>query len=199
MSQSAIRENKVDKAGLLKSIATTGYNVGFGAKKHFATYDIVEKAPGWIGFISSAVGVLALIYDSLSAKLPSAILVILGICTFYINPYKAKQYDTEGRGLTQIFNELRDLYRAVQGGADLTSSHEHLKALETRYYQCGLSKQILFSDWYAHYKFFEQQQIDWIDEQLKFTWKDKFPLSFQIFAAIAALVAISGLIAALRI
>ena len=86
----------MDQAGLLRSIATTGYNVGFGAKKHFATYDIVEKAPGWIGFISSAVGVLALIYDPLSAKLPSAILVILGICTFYIIPYKSKGYDAEG-------------------------------------------------------------------------------------------------------
>lgn len=184
----------MDKAGLLKSIATTGYNVGFGAKKHFATYDIVEKAPGWIGLISSTAGVLALIYDPLSAKLPSAILVILGICTFYINPYKAKQYDAEGRDLTQIFNELRDLYQAVQGGADLQASHDRLKALETKYYQCGLSKQILFSDWYAHYKFFEQQQIDWINQQLDFTWKDKFPLSFRVFTVAAVVAAIFSLI-----
>lgn len=28
---------------LLKHIADTGYNVGFGAKKHFATYDITDK------------------------------------------------------------------------------------------------------------------------------------------------------------
>ena len=35
----------MDKNTLLKMIAETGYNVGFGAKKHFATYDIVEKAP----------------------------------------------------------------------------------------------------------------------------------------------------------
>lgn len=180
----------MDKDGLLRSIASTGYNVGFGAKKHFATYDIVEKAPGWIGFISSSVGVLALIYDPLSAKLPSAILVILGICTFYINPYKAQQYDAEGRALTQIFNELRDLYRSVQGGADPQASHDRLKEIEEKYYKCGISKQILLSDWYAHYKFFEQQNIDWIEEQLKFTWKDKFPLSLRAFLIVAITTAI---------
>lgn len=111
----------MDQTGLLKSIATAGYNVGFGAKKHFATYDIVEKAPGWIGFISSAVGVFALIYDPLSEKLPSAILIILGICTFYINPYKSKEYDTEGRKILKIFADLRDLYQDVKGGRSCTS------------------------------------------------------------------------------
>src|SRR4051794_34735649 len=108
--------NKVDNAGPLKSIATTGYNVGFGAKKQFATYDIAEKVPGWIGFISSAVGILALVFEPLSAKLPSAILVILGACTFYINAYKGKDYDVAGKNLTQIFNQLRDLYQSVEGG-----------------------------------------------------------------------------------
>ena len=42
---------------LLKCIADTGYNVGFGAKKHFATYDLVEKSPGWISFLSIAFGI----------------------------------------------------------------------------------------------------------------------------------------------
>lgn len=180
----------MDKAGLLKSIATTGYNVGFGAKKHFATFDIVEKAPGWIGLISSAVGILALVYDPLSAKLPSAILVILGIVTFYITPYKSKQYDAEGRDLTKLFGELRDLYYAVQSGADIDESREKLSAIEERYYKNGLSKQILFSDWYAHYKFFAQQQISWLDEQLNFTLKDKIPLSLRFFFVIFALLSL---------
>jgi len=30
----------------LKEVAESGYNIGYAAKKHFATYDIVEKAPG---------------------------------------------------------------------------------------------------------------------------------------------------------
>ena len=51
----------MNKSNLLMSIAETGYNVGFGAKKHFATYDIVQKAPGWIAFVSFVVGVSALV------------------------------------------------------------------------------------------------------------------------------------------
>lgn len=187
MYQLAIRGNKVDQIGLLKSIATTGYNVGFGAKKHFATYDIVEKAPGWIGFISSAVGVLALIHDPLSAKLPSAILIILGICTFYINPYKSEDYEIEGRKLLKIYAELRDLYYDVKPGADFDKSQEKLKNLENIFYQTGISRQILFSDWFAHYKFFEQQQISWIDDELKFTWKDKFPFSLRVFSTFSVI------------
>ena len=30
----------------LREIAESGYNIGYAAKKQFATYDIVEKAPG---------------------------------------------------------------------------------------------------------------------------------------------------------
>lgn len=40
---------------LLKYITDTAYNVGFGAKKHFATYDIVGKMPGFIAFTSISI------------------------------------------------------------------------------------------------------------------------------------------------
>lgn len=178
----------MDKAGLLKSIATTGYNVGFGAKKHFSTLDIVEKAPGWIGFISTAAGIGSLVIDILGSKGAAAALAILGSCTVYINGYRSKEYDAAGRTLTQIYNQLRDLYYAVQGGADLPESKDQLKSLEATYYEAAISKQILFSDWLAHYKFFAQQERTWINEQRQFTWKDMVPLSLRV-----ALVLVIGL------
>lgn len=178
------------KDGLLKSIAETGYNVGFGAKKHFATYDIVEKAPGWIGFVSLAVGILSLVFEQLSAKLPSACLAIAGVVALYITFYDRDkgQYERVGKEMTQLFNQLRDLYRQVQGGADLNVSATTLSAIETAFYGAAISKQILFSDWFAHYKFFAQHQIEWIDEQKHFTWRDKVPVSLRIFMVIAALM-----------
>lgn len=188
----------MDKARLLNSIATTGYNVGFGAKKHFATFDLVEKVPGWIGFISSAIGILALVFDSLSAKLPSAALLILGSTVFYINAYKGKEYDAAGRKLLQIFNQLRDLYQAVDSGADLQASHDRMKTLESEFYRDSISKQILFSDWYAHYKFFAQQQITWIENELTFTWKDKIPLSLRAAFVAVIVAAVSAAIYAYR-
>jgi hypothetical protein len=36
----------------LRMIAEKAYDVGYSAKLHFSTHDIVEQAPGWIGMIS---------------------------------------------------------------------------------------------------------------------------------------------------
>lgn len=181
------------KADLLRSMAETGYNVGFGAKKHFATYDIVEKMPGWIGFFSTAFGIYALVFDQLSGKFLAATLSIIGICSFYITQYDRdkSQYDQAGAKLTKIYNNLRDNYRTLKSfeGDDIGPYFDRFKELEAEYYETNISKQILFSDWYAHYKFFWQHQIDWIDEQKSFRFfRDKVPLSLILTLAGLAII-----------
>lgn len=176
----------MNREGLLRSIAETGYNVGFGAKKNFATHDIVQKAPGLIGFVSLAVGVFALIYEPLNSKWIAATLVVLGIASLYVTQYDHNKvtYGEEGERLTALFYRLRDLYRDVQATDDrddIALHRKHLDALQSEVFSSNQSKQILFSDWYAHYKFFWQHQIKWIDEQKQFTfWRDKIPLSFSL-------------------
>jgi hypothetical protein len=175
----------MDKKSLLKNIAETGYNVGIGAKKHFATYDIVNKMPGAIGFVSTSFGIYALIFDGLSGKFLSASFTILGIIGLYIAFYDSQKsdYETSGIILTKLFNELRDLYRNTQSSDDsmIPQFEQKLRDIEERYYASSKSKQILFSDWYAHYKFFWQHQIDWVDEQKKFKLlRDKIPLTFSM-------------------
>jgi SMODS and SLOG-associating 2TM effector domain 6 len=175
----------MDKNDLLKSIAESGYNVGFGAKKHFATYDIVDKVPGAIGFVSTSFGVFALIYEQLSTKILSASLVILGIVGLYISFYDSSKSDYAEVGvlLTKLFNKLRDLYRTTKSAdpSMIPQLEKELSDIEDQYYSNSKSKQILFSDWFAHYKFFWQHQIDWVDEQKKFKlFRDKIPLSFLI-------------------
>lgn len=76
------------KDQLLKSIAETAYNVGFGGRKHWATYDIVDKVPGLIGFLSTAFGIFALIYDKLSEKSLSAAFIVFGLIALYITFYE---------------------------------------------------------------------------------------------------------------
>lgn len=176
----------MDRDGLLKCIAETGYNVGFGAKKHFATFDIVEKLPGVIGFLSLAVGIFSLVFESLSAKVPSACLAVAGVSALYIAlfDHRKAEYETAGRELTRLYNELRNLYRSVQAGADIAAAQASLKVIEDAFYAAALTNQALLSDWYAHYKFFFQQQHDWIDEQKRFTWRDKVPLSFLAFVGL---------------
>lgn len=185
----------IDRNNLLRTIAETGYNVGFGAKKTFATYDIVEKGPGWIGFISTAVGIFGLVYESLSAKVPSAILLIAGVCALYISFYRSREYEDAAIKQTQLFNRLRDLYRSVKAGADIAASDITFKNIEAEFYTVAISRQVFLSDWYAHYKFFAQMQTDWMDEQLHFRlWKDKIPLSAKVTIILTGIFLIATLI-----
>ncbi|HAV4988697.1 TPA: SLATT domain-containing protein [Acinetobacter nosocomialis] len=186
----------MNKAELLRYIAETGYNVGFGAKKHLATYDLLEKMPGWIGFVSTAVGVLGLIIDAFSTKLVSAIFVIVGISGLYISFYDRdkNEYEKAGSALTSLFNELKSLYfdvKSLPDNSDVSTYQAKLSDIEKRYLPLCISKQILFSNWYAHYKFFWEHQIDWIDEQLKFKFlRDKVPLSLIFILFILILIII---------
>ncbi|BCQ68865.1 hypothetical protein PEQA60_28550 [Pseudomonas sp. Eqa60] len=188
----------MNRDALLKSIAELGYNIGIGCKKHWATLDVVDKVPGIIGFLSMAVGIFALIIDELSAKIPSAIMLVFGICALYITYYdhKKEDYETAAQKLTELLDELRDLYREVQGVSTSPTPEQINRLLDIRkaYYKTCLSKQIIFSDWYAHYKFFWQHQISWMDEQLKFKlFRDKLPLSMMLFILVAVGVSAYGL------
>lgn len=185
----------MNRQDLLKSIADTAYNVGFGAKKHFATYDIVEKIPGLIGFISMAIGIFALYIDSLSSKTVSALLAVFGVIGMYISMYNSekKQYEEKGILLTQLFNELKTLYYRVKASNenDLSQEQQELQSIESRYYANAITKQIMFSDWYAHMKFFWQHQIDWIDEQKHFSfWRDKIPFSAYVAFGVIVIIGV---------
>lgn len=185
----------MDKQDLLKQIAETAYNIGFGAKKHFATFDIVDKAPGWIGFISLTIGILGLFIEVLSKKEMSSILIIMGMIGLYVSFYNETkpQYSDKGTELTKLFNELKTLYFAVKSATspNLDDEQKKLSDIESRYYANCLIKQIFLSDWYAHYKFFWQHQIDWVNEQKHFRfWRDKLPLSFVFWMSIVILSSI---------
>jgi hypothetical protein len=183
----------MDKDRLLKAIAQKGYDVVFGVKKTFATYDIANKGPGWIGFISSAVGVLALIFDPLSAKLPSAILVIAGIASLYLSFYRADEYEKAANAQLALYNKLKNLYLSVQSGMDLGAAKAEYDAIETAYYSVTVGKQVFLSGWYAHYKLFAESQYDWMDEQLHFTWRDKWPVTVRLTVIVLIVAAVIGL------
>jgi len=173
----------MNKENLLKLIAESGYNLGYGAKKHFATFDLIEKLPGWLGFFAFAVGIFALFKPDLATPTVSAWMLLFGVSTLYINGYNSEKanYDNCGKRLTGFYNDLRTMYYEVKSlpeTADFTSFVVKHKDIYDAAFAQTVSKQILFSDWYAHYKFFWQQQIEWIDEQKKFTlFRDKLPLT----------------------
>lgn len=174
------------KETLLKSIAANGYNVGFGAKKNFASYDLVIKLPSWIGFITLGLGIIQLGYPVIgNCKWLSTILILVSVAALYINVFNssADKFEGEGIRLTKIFNRLRNLYFKVKSSDknDFTDEVDEMNLIMEEYYSNVISKQVFMSQWFTHFKFFYEMQIDWIDEQLNFKFiKDKVPNSFKI-------------------
>lgn len=185
---------------LLRDIAASGYNIGYAAKKHLATYDIVEKAPGWISILSFGFGVLALVLPQLNNNVLAAFLLIVAYAVFYFNSYQdgRAEYAKVGSRLTTIFTSLRALLFEVES----RSETESLEDLEARYRELldesqsiGISKQIFLSDWYAHYKFFWQAERSWLEKYRPFTfWRDQIPLSATLVGIAAVLAIVYGLV-----
>ena len=190
------------KEDLLKQIAESAYNIGFGAKKSFATFDIVDKIPGILNFCILAIGILALVIDELNIKIVSASLIIFGVIGIYISKYddKKDEYAILGSEIKKLFNELKSLYHSVKAKSDDTNFDEDIskmKEIEDKFYLITIPKQILFSDWYAHYKFFWQwaTHIKWLESELKLTfWENKIPLSFLVFIGVVLLIFIGSFI-----
>ncbi|MFC0338344.1 hypothetical protein SAMN05421848_3163 [Kushneria avicenniae] len=185
-----------NKERLLKEVCEKAYDVGFGAKKHLATYDIAEKGPGWISFISIAVGIFSLVFEVLSQKSISASLLVLGIAVFYIEPYRhdKKKYVEAGSRMTALFYELKSLARNIEGEGERDLSHREseLKEIENEFYKISISKQIFMSDWYAHWKFFWQMQIGWIEDHRPFLFfRDKIPLSLYLVIALVVILCVA--------
>lgn len=183
------------KEEFLKNLAIKGYDVGFGAKKNFSSFDIITKLPSWVGFISFSIGVVQLAYPDLPCQKPLAIILIISsMAIMYIESFKSdiKNYETEGRRLTVIFNQLRELYLIVK--SDTNFDYQAYKSkydnLMNDFYSFSISKQVFLSQWFAHYKLFYEHQIDWLDEQHNFKFfKDKVPGSFKATIIILILIA----------
>lgn len=181
------------KNDLLKHLASTGYNVGFGAKKSFATFDIVSKIPGWIGIVSLMVSVLGLYMDEMSSKHLAAIFIFLSIGSLYINFYDGEKSKYEQAGIKQtvIFRKIETLYYDAKSETNPESEIyvQKLEALMTDFYDITITKQICGSNWYAHYKFFSEMEKRWIEDELQLRfWKDKFPNTLKFTIAIGIII-----------
>lgn len=174
----------MDINNLKKHIAETAYNVGYSAKLHFASYEMIERLPGLISFFSMAFGIYALAFSSLSTKFMSCTLLVFGLIGLYISMKNGdkKIYEEKGIALTGLFNELKHLMSDAKSQSPNTPDiASKLNDIEQRYNNSCASNHIMFATWFAHYKFFWEQQIAWIDEQRKFGFfKDKVPLTFWI-------------------
>ncbi|MDG0811116.1 SLATT domain-containing protein [Cohnella rhizosphaerae] len=156
-------------------------------KKNFATYDIISKLPGIISLVGLLIGVGQLAYPAYKYSTGiSTLLIMASIIALTMSSYNAEKerYKEAGVEMTTLFNKLRVLYYTVQNSSEqeFTNEVEELERIKQRFYDISISQQIFGADWYAHYKFFSQHQIDWVNEQKQFKFfKDKVPKSFLFF------------------
>ena len=62
--------------------------------------------------------------------------------------------------------------------ADFSTIEARYNAIEDEFNSGSHPHQIVFSNWFAHYKMFCEKDMSWMDEQLHFhLWKDKIPKS----------------------
>lgn len=190
----------MNKNNLKKYIAKTAYNVGFGAKKNFASYDIVRNLNEYISIISMIVAVLALVFEVFNAKIISAILLIFGIIGLYISKFDKEidEFEKFGIRYLQLYNKLEFLYHKINdtNESDYESVISEIELIEKEYYDNNKSNQVYFSDWLAHFKFFYQFQSKWIVNELGLNfWKDKLPnsLKFILIVMLIFLVLCLGL------
>src|SRR5690625_4545453 len=197
------RSVSLDKDSLLKSIAIKGYDVGFEAKKNFTTFDLVCKVTNVVALCILITDIIQLGFDIpiFTNKVLSLFLIFIGIIAIFINQYgnRKNEFIEIGVKINKIYQELRNLYFKVQGTDSVNK--EKIEELEQVYnglihqfHDIGITQQIIFSDWYAHYKFFVQLEIEWIEEQKVFTFKDKVPMSFRLtmYISIIAILVIIG-------
>jgi signal transduction histidine kinase len=114
------------------------------------------------------------------------------VASLYISFYlhTKDDYEKVGKQLTLIYSNLQSSYHEILESTkeEFKDELKNIEKLIEEFHEISMTKQICFSDWYAHYKFFVQMQIDWIDEQKQFKFfKDKIPLSF-MFTILAVLM-----------
>lgn len=176
----------MDKTALLKNIASTAYNIGFGGKKHLKTYDIYSKFPRFLSIFTIIIGVFQLLnvykenFNVTAQDIISATLITIGIISLVLdfNGEKKDLYNETGKKLLSLFNELRIMYHTIQNSSDQTQlnlSHKRLQEIEIEASSISISSQALCTNLLTHHGFFAELQSDWVSKELGLTWKDKFP------------------------
>jgi hypothetical protein len=189
------------REGLKKRIANIGYNLAFGTKRHFATYDIIEKTPAYFGVFSFAVGITFLIYknDSL-ATFTGASSSVIGFALLYLNDYLnvKEKYIITGKQLNILYGKVHELHEKAKGCQEdeFSKIESDLTKINDEFQNISIHKQVFFSNEYAHFKLFWESQPKWFVDELSLTfWKDKVPAIWRLYAVlILVLVGISLLI-----
>ncbi|WP_242285179.1 SLATT domain-containing protein [Bacillus cereus group sp. BfR-BA-01394] len=192
----------MDKETLLHNIARTAYNIGFGGKKHFVTYDMYRVFPRLISIITTIIGVyqLSIWYKSVDNEgvkdFISISLIAVGIIGLVLDLLgdNKQEYNIVGKKMLRYFNELGDMYNDIknqQGPVNNLEIYEQRRReISEDVDQCSLSDQAIFTHWWTHIAFFNTMQSNWVVKELKLGFKDRYPI-FHIETLFLVIIVIS--------
>ncbi|WP_158513276.1 SLATT domain-containing protein [Aeromonas hydrophila] len=191
----------MEKKQLKHDIAELAYNVTYGANLHFATFDIVSKLPGLIGFSSLSFGIAGLVFE-ITTNLTSIVFILLSIAALFIAMYEPNKmlYHKRGAHLNSVAGKLLAIYRDVDlPNAQLEDLTDEYQRIKDEFYSDdgNIGQQVLFSGALAHYKMFgvKSQQTKWFSEELELTFiKDKIPFFVRFFVCVLVVLFILGTI-----
>lgn len=171
---------------MLHYIALTAYNVGFGGKKHFVTYDVLRIVPKAVSLLTMIIGVFQLLdqYKTVSTdnqQLISVILLSIGLIAFVVDLSSdpKEEYNVAGKKLLVLFNELRRIYLEVDSlsdSSDFSTYIARIDAITQEVSHISISKQVVMGNWLTHIGFFYVMQSKWVSKELGHTWRDKLPI-----------------------
>ncbi|WP_139125251.1 SLATT domain-containing protein [Vibrio parahaemolyticus] len=175
-----------------KQVTREYYNVLYSAKLHLASFDICEKLPTAISFISLSFGVLGLAFAEFNSNALASLLLIIGIIGIALKPRELQKdhYKAIGTSLTDISKKLEDIYCQIdeQDVTSVAKARTDLRQIQQEHSSIVALPPVLLSSWYAHYKVFSEHNSDWMCAELNLGWKDKVPLSLRM-TVIGVLVA----------
>lgn len=193
----------MNRDALLKSLANEGYNIGFGAQKHFISYHYYSQLPRILSLATIFVGIFQLtsVYKNISLnkqEVISSLVIFIGVVALLLDAGSKdkNKYDEVGKRLIGYFNELHAMYNSVKTSKDtddLSSYISRIGEIEKEFQAVSLSDQVSLTHIYTNLVFFfAGPQIEWLDEQLHFKIKDKFPFfhpeAFLLYIIIACII-----------
>lgn len=193
----------MDRDVLRKRIASVAYNVIFGAKLHFATYDIVGKVPTLFGIATTSFGIYTFAFPNKFTQFVSFVFIVLGLCVWHLNSYTKDRdrYAERGSKLTGMFNNLRALTEklATAKADEIYQIEAKLNQLDEEFQSLALHQHVtIISNLFAHYKlFFESHsQSDWLVSELNLTFfRDKIPGTLKLLLLLLLLMAVYCVVA----
>ncbi|EOC5441034.1 SLATT domain-containing protein [Vibrio parahaemolyticus] len=180
-----------EKERLKKDIADTAYNIIYGAKLNFSSYELSKNISTGVSAFSLAIGIIALAFVEFATKELSVALLLLGLLGLLVgkSPDSMVNLKNGAIKLTQYHDQLKILYSEVDSSSTTEDIQLRLEEIQNEARDFYSTDQLPFASWFAHHKLFNEHQSEWLCNALNLTfWKDKLPSTLKLLIKLILII-----------